>query len=299
MEKIELTVVDNQVLRGNCWEIENPKACVVIFTGMEETISRYDEFAKFLNANGYSVYGLDTYGQGENVAEDLSNIGVWPDEGFGKQVIAHNMLVNKLKEEGKTVYIFSHSMGSFMCQDYIQRFPGSVDKVVICGTGYKVPAGPIALLLCKIVANKTRGPKKAKFLNKLMFGNFNNKIENPKTEYDWLSWNEENVQKYIADPKCGFGPNNHFCYEFVRGMTRLFKKNSLRKINKDQKIFLISGDGDPVTNYGKYTAKVEQMYKKLGIKCVQKKIYPHMRHEILNEDNRAEVMNDILAFYEA
>lgn len=297
MKEFELKVVDNAILKGNCWEIENPKACIVIFEGMEEHVSRYDEFARFLNLNGYAVYALDTYGQGLNAGEDFSNRGVWPKEGFAKQVIAHNLLVEKLKEEGHKVYIFSHSMGSFMGQDYVQRFPGSVDKIVLCGSGYKVPVPPISVNLAKMCAAGKKGEKKAKFLNNLMFGNFQKKIKNPRTEYDWLSHNEDNVDRYIADPLCGFGPYNRFCYEFILGMSRLFTKKGLAKINKEQNIYLISGDGDPVTNYGKYTAKLYQMYTGLGVKHVSKKIYENMRHEILNENNRQVVFDDILNFF--
>ena len=299
MKQFELKVVDDAILKGNCWEIDNPKACIVIFSGMEECVYRYDEFASFLNDNGYSVYGLDVYGQGDNIKDDLSNAGIWPNEGFAKQVIANNMLVEKLQKEGKKVFIFAHSMGSFMCQDYIQRFSGSVEKVVLCGSGAKVDIAPLGLMLAKMICTKKKANQKAKFLNSLMFGNFNNKIKNPKTPFDWLSYNEANVEKYIADPKCGYGPRNSFCYEFLKGIARCYNKNSLKKINKEQQIFLITGDMDPVTGYTKFTAKLQRMYAKLGLKNVSAKIYPHMRHEILNEDNKQEVFKDVLEYFNA
>ncbi len=78
MERIVFTASNGDSLAGWSWPIENPKAHVVIKTGMEETLSRYDAFAMFLNSRGYSVSGLDTFGQGENINEDLSNIGIWP-----------------------------------------------------------------------------------------------------------------------------------------------------------------------------------------------------------------------------
>lgn len=299
MKQFELVVVDNELLKGYAWEIENPKACIVIFEGMEEHVSRYDEFALFLNKNGYSVYGLDTYGQGLNVKEDLSNIGEWPNEGFAKQVIANNLLINQIKEQGKPVYIFAHSMGSFMAQDYMQRFSGSVEKIALSGSGYKQAAMKPGYLLAKMLTTKKNRNQKGQFLSNLMFGSFNKKIPNNKTAFDWLSVNEENVQTYIADPLCGFGSKNGFIYEFLKGLTRLYNKNSLKKISKDQKIFLITGSEDPVSNYGKFTEKLIQMYNKLGIKNVSKKIYPGERHELLNEDVKQEVMDDVLNFFNA
>ena len=105
-------------------------------------------------------------------------------------------------------------MGAFMGQDYIERFPGNVEKIILCGSGSKNNALGVGLALAKLVVNNKTSDKKAKLLNKLMFGNFNNKIKQPRTDFDWLSYNEENVNKYIDDPKCGFGPKNKFCYEF-------------------------------------------------------------------------------------
>ena len=297
-KSISLTVNGGDLLKGFSWE-SDVKAIgnVVIFEGMEEHVSRYDDFAKFLNKNGYHVYALDTYGQGENVAPDMSNASFWPEDGFAKMVCAHNEMIEEAKKNGLPTYIFSHSMGSYMGQDYIQRFPGHVEKVVLCGAGAKNPAVGPGLLVAKIVNNKKNRYQKAKLLNNLMFGNFNKKIKNPRTPFDWLSYNEENVDKYIADPLCGFGPTNGFCLEFVKGMAPMFKKKNVSRVSKDQKLFIITGEEDPVSNYSKYTVALEKMYKGLGLKNVSIKIYPHMRHEILNEIDHQVVYNDILEFF--
>ena len=297
-KSITLQIGEEEQLKGSFWECtNNPKGNVVIFQGMEEYVARYDAFAQFLNENGYHVYGLDTYGQGDNVLPDLSNIGIWPEDGFVKMVCAHHMMVNKAKENGLPTYIFSHSMGSYMGQDFIQRFSGEVEKVVLCGAGAKNPAIGAGLFLAKITTDKKNRDKKAGLLATLMFGGFNKQIKEPKTHFDWLSYNEDNVQAYIKDPLCGFGPTKGFCLEFIKGMKPLFNKENLAKVSKEQKLFIITGEEDPVSNYSKYTLELEKMYKELGLKDVSIKIYPHMRHEILNEDNRQEVYNDLLEFF--
>ena len=284
-------------LFGLSWVEEKSEYNVIIMEGMEEHCSRYDAFAKYLNKEGFSVYAIDVYGQGENVKPDFSNRGIWPADAFVKQVQAVDALVEKLKETGKPTYLFSHSMGSFMCQDFIQRYPGHVDKVVLCGSGAKNPAVPAGYALAKMIVNKKNRDKKAGLLNKLMFGNFNKKIKNPRTGFDWLSVNEANVDRYIEDPLCGYGPTNGFCYEFVKGMAQLHKKEHLNKISKDQHIFIISGSYDPVTNYSKDVAKLHDEYTKLGIKDVQTKVYQGLRHEILNEDSKEEVYKDVIKFF--
>jgi len=275
-------------------------ANVIIMTGMEETSRRYDEFAKYLNNEGFDVYCIDSFGQGENVLPDLSNLGVWPKSGFRKQVQVVDALVQKLRITCLPTFIFSHSMGSFLAQDYIQRYTHHVSKVVLCGSNGKNPATGVGYLLAKMVVTKKNAYEKAKLLNKLMFGNFNKGIKNPRTPYDWLSFNEENVDRYIADPLCGFGPNNSFCLEFLKGLNRLYKRKFLEKIRKDLDIFIISGEGDPVSNFGKGVTALEKMYaKKLKLKSVKSKIYPNMRHEILQEKEREIVFKDIADFFKA
>jgi len=297
-EKIELISRNGDTLLGLSWKTNNSRANVIIMEGMEEHCSRYDYFAQYLNKEGFDVYALDTYGQGLNVKEDLSNIGIWPQDGFVKQVEAVDTLVLKLQEETKKpVFLFSHSMGSFMCQDYLERFAGHVNRVVLCGSGSKNPAVPMGYQLARMIVNKKNREKKAGLLNKLMFGNFNKKIKNPRTEFDWLSVNKENVDKYIADPLCGFGPRNGFCYEFVKGMNGIHKDKSLKKLNPHTFIFIISGSDDPVTTYGKAVGKLKDMYHKYGVKNVETKIYEGLRHEILNEDRKDEVCEDVANFF--
>ena len=296
-QRIELINKNGDKLYGLSWHVENSIANVIIMEGMEEHSSRYDDFAQYLNKEGFNVYCVDCYGQGENVNPDMSNIGIWPKSGFRKQVQAVDALVEKLRVSFRPTFIFSHSMGSYMCQDYIQRYTEHVSKVVLCGSGYKNAAVPLGYQLAKLITTKKKRNKKAKLLNKLMFGNFNKKIKNPRTPYDWLSVNQENVDKYIADPLCGFGPTNGFCLEFLKGMNRLYKKKFLKKIRKDLDIFIITGSDDPVTNYSKYTGQLEKMYKKLGVENVSTKIYQGLRHEILNEDCKEDIYKDIVEFF--
>ena len=292
----EITTKDGYKLQGRAWEIKSPIANVFIFQGMEEHVERYDYFAKSLNKAGYSVFGLDCFGQGLNAGKNLETVGMWPEFGFNKMIDAHDTLVLEKSKSGIQAILFCHSMGSYMGQGYIQKYSDHISKVVLCGSGCKNPAVPLGYCLAKIIVNKKNAEQKAKFLNNLMFGNFNKIINNPRTPYDWLTYNVENVDKYIADPLCGFGPRNRFCLEFLRGMKALYGKG-LNNIRKDLPIFIITGEEDPVTNYSKATLTLKKMYNKLGIEKVSTKIYPKTRHEILNEDIKDEVIKDIISFY--
>ena len=297
MEQFALKANGNDTLIGHSWEVENATANVVIFQGMEEHGLRYADFAEFFNKNSMNVYALDCYGQGANVGEDYSKMGIWDENGFDKMVDAYHSMVLEANKNGLKTHIFSHSMGSFMCQKFIQKYPGCVERTVLCGTGSKKSGITIAIALAKHASKGDKRNQKASFLNNMMFGSFPGSVKNRKTDFDWLSYNEENVKRYIDDPLCGFVPSNGFCYEFLVGMHSLYTKKGLNSIDKNQKIFLISGEEDVVTGFTKRTEIMYKLYKSLGIKDVEKKIYPHARHEILFEECREVVFNDILNFF--
>ena len=117
-----------------------------------------------------------------------------------------------------------------------------------------------------------------------------------KTDCDWLSYNEENVKNYIADPKLGHPSSNGFYRELLKGNRRLYKKKFLEKINKNLPILVTAGCDDPVGAFGKGPKSLVDLYHKLGIRNAELKLYEHMRHEILNEDDKLTVYNDILNF---
>lgn len=280
---------------GQSWEIKKPKANIIIFEGMEEYVARYDKFAQQLNKEGYSVYGLDAFGQGENAKQD--GLGIWPENGFIEQVDIVGELATKLNESGLPLYVFGHSMGGFMTQCFLIRHSELASRYCICGSGGKNPILGLGEFIAKIVTTKKNRNNKAKLLNDLMFGNLKKAVKDRETDYDWLSYNKENVQKYIEDPLCGFGPTNGFCLAFIEGMNTLYKKDNLAKISKDVEIFLITGADDPVSNFGKFTAQLVEQYQSLGVKSASSKIYEHMRHEVLNEQDWESVSKDVINFF--
>lgn len=294
---ISIKTINNDVLYGFAWECEKPEGIVVIATGMEECAYRYDEFAKFLNANGYNVYSIDHYGQGENVV-GMSELGVVPRSFFSKSVRILDDIAKKYAIKNKPIIVFGHSMGSFMIQDYIQRYSKRPTKAIIMGTNGKNAklayafGYPLARLVCKMKGEY----KEAKLLKGLSVGAYAKSIKDRETECDWLTYNKENVQKYIADPKCGHPSTNGFYRELLKGNHRLYKSKFMNKIRKDLPVLIISGADDPVGACGKGPANLAKVYKKLGMSNVELKIYEHMRHEILNEDAKEMVYNDILKF---
>lgn len=297
-KEIVLKTVNNDMMHGFAWECAKPEGVVVIVTGMEEHASRYDDFANFLAKNGYNVYSIDHYGQGSN-CPDPKTQGIVPVSFFSKSVRNFDDLAKKYEIKGKPFIIFGHSMGSFMVQDYIQRFSKHPTKAIICGTNGQnaKPAYAVGYQLARLVCALKGEEKEAKLLKALAVGGYAKSVKDRKTDADWLSYNDENNANYIKDEYCGHPSSNGFYREFLKGDARLYKTKFLQKIRKDLPILLIAGEDDAVGAFGKGPRKLYELYtKKLGLQNVDLKVYEHMRHEILNEKDHEKVYKDILEF---
>ncbi len=294
----QITIEEGLTLKGTCWPLQDCDANIVIVTGMVEASYRYDEFAHFLNDHGFGVYCIDHYGQGLNITKE-EDMGVWPKDGFAKAVEMVKTEVEDVRKLGKPVYLLGHSMGSFVSQEFIQKHSDIIQKAIICGSCGKqfiTRIGAIAANLSCLFHH--RDHHRATFINSLSFGGYNKKIKNPRTSADWLSYNESNIDEYLADPNCTFIPTGGFYKEFMKGLNRIHRKRNVQRIRKDLPIFLIAGDEDPVGQYGKGVERLYKMYKKYGLQDVRLTIYKGLRHEILNENERFKVYEDILKFYQ-
>lgn len=304
MEKIKTSYVgaSGDTLLGFTYktDLKEPLGNIIIVTGMAECAYRYDDFATFLTNNGYDVYCFDHYGQGENVT-DLNQLGVVPKSFFSRSVKNLDKLVTTLRTSCLPTYIFGHSMGSFIVQDYIQRYTHHVNKVVICGSN-----GPNAKFLywfgyhfARLLVHKKNRDKQGVFLNKLVMEPYSKSIKNRQSTNDWLSNIPEVVRAYDMDPKCGYIPSNGFFLELLKGNNRLYKKKFLKKIRPDMNILIVGGSLDPVGAKSRGLKSLAKLYIRLGVEHVETKIYPGARHEILNDTCSKEAYNDILDFLKA
>lgn len=280
------------VLFGHEWPVEKPKANLIIVTGMCEHSTRYDDFALFVNKYNISVLCIDHYGQGIGKNGEL---GRGAKDYFAKMEKTIDELVLKLKKETNLpVYIFAHSMGSFVLQGYIEHYCNA-DKVVVCGSNFIGPIGKVGSLLANIIVHDKNYNKPAGILNNMSIGAYEKTCKNEDSKNAWISYNKENYKKYDNDPYCGYHCTNGFFKEFLKGLASLNKKENLKRINKKLPILIISGEADAVGKNGKGPTKLNEVYKKYGLNS-EVIIYKNMKHEILNEDNRLNVYKDVVNF---
>lgn len=293
---MELTLENGRLMHGCRWEIDAPRAVVVLVTGMMETSERYDDFARYLNGLGCSVYCLDHYGQGRNCVNP-DELGVWPEDGFQQSIDMIRQEVAHVRREGLPLYLFAHSMGSYITQGYLQQYGGTLDRVALCGSCGKRAVSPVAAAISAHRARiHDRDRYRDQWMDHLMFGGYCRRFSPQRTPFDWLSRNEQNVDLYIADPKCGYVGTSGFYAEFLHGLSRLCRSEELARIPASLPILLISGTDDPSTEYGKGTARLADMYRKYHLN-VRLKLYPGLRHELLNETEKDEVYRDVAAFF--
>ena len=303
-ENFEFKSKDGTKIVGYKWIPKNGKlkGVVQISHGMAEHAARYDEFANVLGKVGYVVYSSDHRGHGKT-AGSLNNVGYFADENGWDLVVDDLYAVTKIAKSAYPnlpLFFFAHSMGELFGRDFISIHHKDLKGVILSATG-----GDPGLLgiISRIVGGfitkseaKKKGKKFPSKLNQMSFGNFNNAFKPNRTDFDWLSRDEKEVDKYIADPYCGFICSTGHFIDLLKGIELINSTENINKIPKDLPIYFFAGDLDPVGNNSKTVTKVFNAYKKAGIKDLELKFYKNARHETLNEINRKEVFADVISW---
>ena len=283
----------------NIWTDDEvqPKAVFQIAHGVAEHIGRYDDFARFLASKGFVVCGNDHLGHG-NSAVTPEEIGFFAEEDGDRRLVddMHILtLIMKKRYPDLPYFLFGHSMGSLCARVYATPFGEELSGLILCGT-LEAPASAVVLeeplkLLCRKMGADSK-------VNNSLFDKVSTiGMKNKKTDKDWLSYNEENVRAFIEDPLCG----NDLKLGAVRDIVSL--TNSACSTTWAQRlpfalpILIISGAKDPIGFNGKGIIAVSDNLESAGFNPTVI-MYPGSRHEILNEDNKEKVYDDILDWTE-
>ncbi len=301
---------DNTELWVNRWipdadDSDNPpkiKASIVFNHGLAEHSLRYDRFGSILAENGYVFNAFDMRGHGKTAEISIQNktgdFGKLADkDGFNKAVSDVDELIELVSKEypGVPVILMAHSFGSFIAQSYIENYHGKIAACFLIGTaGPRLALTTSGMIIAKLIKFFCGKNSVVGLLDKLSFGSYNARIENPKSKYEWLSKDEFSCTMYADDQWCGFPLKTSFFCDMTSGLCTIHKKSNMAKIDKTLPIYLLFGSEDPVGSYGKTVKQLADCYKKLGIQNVTVKEYPGDRHEILNETDKEQVEKDIL-----
>ncbi|MFZ4932113.1 alpha/beta fold hydrolase [Chryseobacterium sp. Mn2064] len=274
---------------------ETAKATLLIVHGMQEHSGRYAEIAEYFATHGIAVLTYDHLGHGKSVKEK-KEIGFFqldkPDE---RLVADAEVMADYLAEQYPEVphFILGHSMGSFITRCLLQRASHKFSGAVITGTGGPLPG--IDVLRGYLSLANTIAPRSRTFLNSV-FTKVNNKQFKKDKDFSatsWLSINPKNRKDFERDPLCGIPFTNNAFYTLFTIYKKATMRNWASSIAKSFPVLFISGQNDPIGDFGKGVMHTVDQLKTDGFQNVEVKIYPEMRHEILNEEIREKVLNTI------
>jgi alpha-beta hydrolase superfamily lysophospholipase len=272
---------DGRQLAGYRWAAragQKGAGLVVLVHGMGEHLRRYDHVADALSSQGFVVYGHDHRGHGASLAADDEPGQLGPN-GWSALVDDLNRIIAQAKSDHPRlpVVVVAHSMGSFATQQFLLDHGAQVDAVALTGTA--------ALDLLESALDLS---------GDLDLTAFNTPFQPARTDFDWLSRDESVVDAYLADPLCGFGIDAVSLKDMFAGARRLADPAEVARMPHDLPVYMAVGSKDPVNGALTLLWPLVDRYRAAGLSDVTVRVYDDGRHEILNEINRAEVMDDLL-----
>ena len=286
MKAIELTAPDGLKLSVALFEAEHPNGIVQIIHGSVEHKERYFDFCEFLVANGYTAIVSDNRGHGASVNADypLGYMDSW------QKIVADQYQITQYIRSIHPLlpfYMLGHSLGSVFARCYLEKHDNELKKLILSGTVYYNFFTPVGILFAKLVIWFSGDKSYNMILRKLAMNGDN---------IDWVSSSRTNLAIYKQDPLCGYAyPNRSILTVFEATRELRLTKHYLCQ-NPNLPIMSVSGEEDPVTGGTAGLHKTFRLLKKIGYHNFTDKVYPGMRHEVLNEDNHQIVYNDILQF---
>jgi alpha-beta hydrolase superfamily lysophospholipase len=291
--------VDGANLQVSGWAVEEPKAIVQVLHGMAEYGSRYARLARALAAAGYTTYAHDHRGHGKSIP-DGSPPGHMADDDSWNRIVEDAHGVNReiaKRHPGLPIIVLGHSMGSFVLQQLLFEHPSDMVAAALSGsTGKPPPIAMVGKVLARIERARVGKRNPSPVMQRLTFGEYNKPFSPARTEFEWLSRDPEEVDKYIADPLCGFAVSTQTWIDVLNALDRNANPKNVNKVPKGMPLYLFAGDQDPVGDCGKGMKSLYDAYKRAAIFDVRLKLYPNARHESLNETNRQEVTDDFIAW---
>lgn len=296
-----LTAPDHTDLHINRWcGPSAPKAVVMIAHGMAEHSLRYARFAESLTSQGFEVYAIDQRGHGASAERGV--LGHYADSDGWDKVVGDLALLNhhiRTTHPKAPIFLFAHSMGSYIAQAYLMQHSCSLQGAILSGSNFGEPLQfKAGRWIAKLEKWRLGGQGRSKLIDFLSFGSFNKAFKPARTGFDWLSREPEEVDKYVNDPLCGFICTTQLWIDLLGGLIEISSVEALRAIDADLPIMVIGGAKDPVSD-GQRLETLAAKLREAGLKNVQLNLYPEARHELLNETNRAEVTAEVLSWLDA
>ncbi|MGE0103832.1 MAG: alpha/beta fold hydrolase [Blastocatellales bacterium] len=277
------------------------KGIVHIAHGLAEHGGRYEEFAEALTDEGYIVCANDHRGHGRT-AQSQNDLGFFSDKDGWELAISDLAAIcraEKADHPGLPFILFGHSMGSTMVQQMLYRHGGMLNAAALSAcTGEAGPLVHLGRLIARFERLRSGARGRSDLINRLSFDSFNESFKPNRTSFDWLSRDESEVDRYIADPNCGFTATNQLWVDLLDATVEIARPENHRDIPRELPVYLFTGSDDPVNNNGRGCVSLYESWRQSGLKNISYRIYPNARHESLHELNRNEVIRNFIEWLE-
>ncbi|WP_256751069.1 alpha/beta fold hydrolase [Mesorhizobium sp. Mes31] len=276
-----------------------PRAVVQINHGLAEHAARYARFADFLGERGFHVYAHDHRGHGETRAPDAP-LGRFADKDGPAKVIAdvdaiHDLIASE--QPNLPVILFGHSMGASVALNFLLRHSARVHAAAIWNGNFSAGLlGQVALGILAWERFRLGSDVPSRILPKLTFQAWGKAVPNHRTLFDWLSRDEAEVAKYIADPLCGWDASVSMWRDVVGMALNGGKDVGFAGMRRNLPVSIVGGEKDPASDYGKAVDHLAKRMRAMGFSNLVSKVYADTRHESLNEVNRDVIMADFAAW---
>jgi alpha-beta hydrolase superfamily lysophospholipase len=295
----QLTANDDHRISVYDWRAGDdsmPTAVIQVLHGLGEHALRYASFATACNERGISVVAHNHRGHGS-----LENFGHFADSNGWNKVIADVLQVRQhvaVQYPKVPVILMGHSMGSYIAQCFVMRHGGNNAALILSASTLRSRAElRKAHMAATVFARLTGKRRVSPFLNKLALGKLNDAFGPARTGYEWLTRDEKEVDKYVADPLCGGHYTNQLWSDLTDCLLEISAAKAFESVRSDMPILITGGSSDPLGGQSGLT-RLAEAYRQSGHDDVTLTIYPDGRHEMLNESNRDEVMTDIIEWVE-
>ena len=292
-----LSFQDQLEIKGLIMTPNEPIGVLQIAHGMCEHKERYIPFMEAMTKKGWICVIHDHRGHGESV-KTQEDLGYFYDKS-GTYVVedVHQVTYLMKKRFPNLPYVlFGHSMGSLIVRAYTKKYDYELDALVVCGSPSKNALVNVALLLTSLIARFKGDHYRSPLIQKLAFGSFAKRFSQEKSENCWICSDGEVVRQYDNDPKCGFIFTANGFLSLWNVLKKVYDEDGWIMLKPKLPILFIAGAQDPCIVNAQKFHKAYSFMRKVGYSTVQSKLYPNLRHEILNEPIKEEIYADIDAF---
>jgi len=279
-----------------------PRGLVQIHHGMAEHGARYAELAQALTAHGFVVWAPDHRGHGLSVPAGDAHGHFADDDGWDRAVEDLIQLNKRFRSEhpGLPAAVIGHSMGSFLTMQFLMCHGSGLSAAVLTGSnGHPGALRHLGAVVVRIEERRLGMRGQSALIDKMSFGSFNKGIPDPRTAFDWLSRDPDQVDAYIADPNCGFILSTRSWKQFLHALRLLHRDDHIARIPTGLPVMILSGDADPVGESGAGVERLARAWRDAGVAGVDLRLVPGARHEVFNETDRQETVAQVVAWLEA